>query len=95
MDSRGIKYEHENFWENLMTGEVDGDWADVEWVATIRKELQWEDENVFTKENDFSNNNTGFKDRLNAIEKKKDEVVDGNWDAVVVGDSTLKTDTPK
>jgi hypothetical protein len=25
MDSRGIKYEHENFWENLMTGEVDGD----------------------------------------------------------------------
>ena len=74
MDSHSIKYEDDNFWEHLMTGEVD-DGSDVPWVDAILEEFRGGTENPFTKASDFGVDNEWFKVRLNAIQKKE-EVVD-------------------
>ena len=78
MDSHGVDYSKQNFWENILTGTVEA-WAEDEATTVLHNNLVAENENYFTFSwDDFGIDNEWFLKRLKEIEKKDVEENEGN-----------------
>lgn len=91
MDSHGVDYSRENFWESFLSGEVQ-EGTEYDAAVSIREKILEGDADFFNfKENGgFSNENEGFKGALNNISLKLDQdewgVQDGEWNTYATND---------